>query len=144
MATRVQSIDVLRGYDMFWITGGAGVFTALAKALPSPVTDFLAQQVEHVDWIGFHHHDLIFPLFLFLAGASWPFSLASRRARGISTGRIALGILRRFAILFVLGATLFRSPHRRHPTRSPPPPPHVPGILQARTLESVDISFSNA
>ena len=107
MATRVQSIDVLRGYDMFWITGGAGVFIALAKALPSPVTDFLAQQVEHVDWIGFHHHDLIFPLFLFLAGASWPFSLASRRARGISTGRIALGILRRFAILFVLGAMLF-------------------------------------
>ena len=107
MATRVQSIDVLRGYDMFWITGGAGVFIALAKALPSPVTDFLAQQVEHVDWIGFHHHDLIFPLFLFLAGASWPFSLASRRARGISTGRIALGILRRFATLFVLGAMLF-------------------------------------
>jgi predicted acyltransferase len=92
---------------MFWLIGGAGVFTALAQALPSPATDFLALQMEHVDWIGFHHHDLIFPLFLFLAGASWPFSLASRRARGISTGRIALGILRRFAILFVLGAMLF-------------------------------------
>ena len=32
---RVLSIDVLRGYDMLWITGGAGVLTALAKALPS-------------------------------------------------------------------------------------------------------------
>ena len=104
---RIESIDVLRGYDMFWLIGGAGVFTAFAKALPSPVTDFLAVQMTHVDWIGFHHHDLIFPLFLFLAGASWPFSLASRRARGMSTGRIALGILRRFAILFVLGAMLF-------------------------------------
>ncbi len=107
MNKRILSIDVLRGYDMFWLIGGAGVFTALAQALPSPVTEFLAQQMEHVDWIGFHHHDLIFPLFLFLAGASWPFSLASRRARGISTGRIALGVLRRFAILFVLGAMLF-------------------------------------
>ena len=40
---RIESIDVLRGYDMLWITGGAGVVTALAKALPSPVTDFLDQ-----------------------------------------------------------------------------------------------------
>ena len=32
-------------------------------------------------------------------------------------------------------------PHRRQPTRLPPP---VPGILQARTLEWVAISFSNA
>ena len=40
MNKRILSIDILRGYDMFWITGGAGVFIALAKALPSPVTDF--------------------------------------------------------------------------------------------------------
>ena len=104
---RILAIDVLRGYDMFWITGGAGVFIALAKALPSPVTDFLAVQVTHAPWGSFHHHDLIFPLFLFLAGASWPFSLASRRARGLSACRITLGILKRFAILFVLGAVLF-------------------------------------
>ena len=107
MNKRILSIDVLRGYDMLWITGGAGVITALAKALPSPVTDFLAVQVTHADWIGFHHHDLIFPLFIFLAGASWPFSLASRRARGMTDCRITLNILRRFAILFVLGAMLF-------------------------------------
>ena len=45
---RIESIDVLRGYDMFWITGGAGVFMALAKALPCPVADFLAVQMTHV------------------------------------------------------------------------------------------------
>ena len=104
---RVLAIDVLRGYDMFWITGGASVFMALAKALPCPVTDFLAVQVTHAPWGSFYHHDLIFPLFLFLAGASWPFSLASRRARGLPTWRITLAILRRFAVLFVLGAVLF-------------------------------------
>ena len=104
---RILSIDVLRGYDMFWLIGGASVFTALAKALPSPVTEFLAVQVTHAPWGSFHHHDLIFPLFLFLAGASWPFSLASRRARGLPTWRITVDILRRFAVLFVLGAVLF-------------------------------------
>ena len=107
MKKRILSIDVLRGYDMLWIAGGASVVTALAKALPSPVTEFLAVQVTHADWGGFHHHDLIFPLFIFLAGASWPFSLASRLSRGFSKTRITLGILRRFAILFVLGAVLF-------------------------------------
>ena len=107
MTKRILSIDVLRGYDMLWIAGGASVVTALAKALPSPVTEFLAVQVTHADWGGFHHHDLIFPLFIFLAGASWPFSLASRLSRGFSKTRITLGILRRFAILFVLGAVLF-------------------------------------
>lgn len=107
MKERIQSIDILRGYDMFWLIGGASVFTALAKALPCSVTDFLAGQVTHAPWGGFHHHDLIFPLFLFLAGASWPFSLAGRQARGMSNWRITLGILRRFAILFILGAILF-------------------------------------
>ena len=90
---RVLAIDVLRCYDMFWLMGGSSVYAALAKALPSPVTDFLAVQVTHAEWSGFHHHDLIFPLFLFLAGASWPFSLASRRARGLPTWRITLVIL---------------------------------------------------
>jgi predicted acyltransferase len=107
MKKRILSIDVLRGYDMFWITGGAGLVTAFAKALPSPVTDFLAVQVTHAEWGGFHHHDLIFALFLFLAGASWPFSLASRLARGVSKTRITLDVLRRFAVLFLLGAMLF-------------------------------------
>ena len=104
---RVLAIDVLRGYDMFWLIGGASVFAALAKALPCSLTEFLSIQVTHADWGGFHHHDLIFPLFLFLAGASWPFSLASRRARGTPTWRIALGVLKRFATLFLLGAILF-------------------------------------
>ena len=35
---------------MLWITGGASVVIALAKALPSPVTDFLAVRVT-LYWI---------------------------------------------------------------------------------------------
>lgn len=106
-AQRMLSIDVLRGYTMFWLIGGAGLIMALAKALPSPFTDALSVQMTHAPWGSFRHHDLIFPMFLFLAGASWPFSLAARRERGMSTLRIANGILRRFLVLFVLGATLF-------------------------------------
>ena len=104
---RLESLDALRGFDMFFITGGAAVLVALGKLIYGRPENWLAVQMTHADWGGFHALDLVFALFLFLAGASWPFSLASRRARGMSDLRITLGILRRFAILFVLGATLF-------------------------------------
>ena len=106
-AQRVLSIDVLRGYTMFWLIGGAGLIMAMAKALPSSFSNALSAQMTHAPWGAFHHHDLIFPMFLFLAGASWPFSLAVRRTRGMSTLRIAIGVLRRSFVLFVLGAVLF-------------------------------------
>ena len=106
--TRLESLDALRGFDMFFITGGSGVLIALGNLIYGSPDNWLAVQMEHVDWAGFHFLDLIFALFLFLAGTSWPFSLASRRARGLSDLRITLGILRRFAILFVLGAIMFR------------------------------------
>jgi predicted acyltransferase len=70
---RVRSIDALRGFDMFWIIGGDGLFKALAGWLQWPL---LAEQMEHVDWEGFHFYDLIFPLFLFIIGVVLPFSLA--------------------------------------------------------------------
>ena len=46
---------------------------------------------------------MIFPLFVFLSGASWPFSLDGQRRKGASDGHIALRILKRFLILFALG-----------------------------------------
>ena len=104
---RLESLDALRGFDMFFITGGAGVLIALGNLIYGSPDNWLAVQMEHASGVGFHFLDLIFALFLFLAGASWPFSLSSRRARGLSDAHIALGILRRFALLFVLGATLF-------------------------------------
>ena len=57
----------------------------------------------HARWDGFFHHDTIFPLFLFIAGVSFPFSLAKQRAKGISEGRIRARIIRRGLTLVVLG-----------------------------------------
>ncbi len=39
-AGRVASIDALRGFDMFWIIGGATVFGALARRCPLSVRCF--------------------------------------------------------------------------------------------------------
>ncbi|MEM7308241.1 MAG: DUF5009 domain-containing protein [Planctomycetota bacterium] len=102
-ATRWISIDALRGFDMFWITGGAGFVAALAAATDWTALRWIEAQCEHVEWHGFRLWDLIFPLFLFLAGLSMPLSFAARRARGASERELHLHALRRGATLVALG-----------------------------------------
>jgi hypothetical protein len=45
---RLLSIDALRGFDMFWIIGGAEVVKALAEWGNWPVKDEINDQLEHV------------------------------------------------------------------------------------------------
>ena len=98
---RVLSIDALRGFDMFWITGGGAIFLRLADAFPSPLTAALARQADHVPWAGFHFWDLIHPLFLFVVGLVMPISF--RRRATASTAALWKHILKRVAILWMLG-----------------------------------------
>jgi predicted acyltransferase len=72
---RLLSLDALRGFDMFWIIGAASLASALKRMSPTPVTSFLAYELGHAQWQGFHFYDLIFPLFIFIAGVSLVFSL---------------------------------------------------------------------
>ena len=102
---RLMSLDALRGFDMLWIMGFSGAVVALCSLLGMKDC-WLATQMTHVDWHGFRHHDTIFPLFLFLAGVSWPFSHAGQVARGASTGRIVLKCLRRMLSLVLIGLAL--------------------------------------
>ena len=100
---RLQSLDALRGFDMLMIMGMGGVLVALCDVLGFGTDCALARQFSHVEWDGLRFEDTIFPLFLFLAGVSWPFSCASQRENGASTGAIVLRCVRRAVILFLLG-----------------------------------------
>ena len=99
---RYISLDVLRGFDMFWIIGGDLVIRALPKIRASPFTEGLAAQMEHCEWAGFHFYDLIFPMFVFIVGASLVFSMSRMVERA---GRVAAikRIVIRSIILFLLG-----------------------------------------
>jgi predicted acyltransferase len=101
--TRLFSLDALRGFDMFWIMGGEEIFHTLAKATKSPFWEAIALQFTHPDWNGFHLYDLIFPLFLFMAGVSTPFSVGRELEKGKSKGQLTLRVIKRAAILVVLG-----------------------------------------
>lgn len=101
---RLESLDALRGFDMLFIMGGAAVITAIAGFFPdSAAWQTVAEQMTHASWDGLRHHDTIFPLFLFIAGCSFPFSLEKQRQRGMSHSAIVLKAIKRGFVLMALG-----------------------------------------
>ncbi|GAA4469174.1 DUF5009 domain-containing protein [Nibrella saemangeumensis] len=100
---RLVSLDTLRGFDMFWIMGGEEIFHVLAKTTGWAWAIFMAEQFVHPDWNGFSPYDLIFPLFLFMAGVSTPFSIGSRLEKGASKSELARKIITRGLVLVLLG-----------------------------------------
>ena len=111
--TRVTSIDAFRGFVMFLMLAEAMRLWTLQDAFPSSrFWAIVAFNTTHVPWQGCSLHDLIQPAFSFLAGASLPFSIASRRGRGESFGRMLAHAAWRSVILILLGIFL-RSLH--HP-----------------------------
>lgn len=103
-STRLLSLDALRGADMFFIVGGEALILALAALFPdSDSMKAVAAQMIHVDWHGFHFMDLIFPLFLFISGVTFPFSLSSQQKKGMTRGQMSLRCIRRGFILVALG-----------------------------------------
>jgi len=105
---RLYSLDALRGFDMLWITGGQKLVFALATVTGWPLFEWMNSQMHHVEWDGFAFYDMIFPLFLFLAGVSMPFSFAARTARGDSRRKIYLHAVKRMLILVILGMLVNR------------------------------------
>ena len=100
---RLYSLDALRGFDMFWIVGGEDLFHTLAKATSAPLWLGISNQFTHPYWNGFHVYDLIFPLFLFLAGVSTPFSIGRELERGKRREELLLRVTKRALILVLLG-----------------------------------------
>lgn len=101
---RLQSLDALRGFDMFFIMGGGALFVALATWIPTPFFQSIADQMSHAKWgAGFTFEDIIFPLFLFIAGISFPFSLEKQREQGKTDADIYKKIVRRGLTLVLFG-----------------------------------------
>ena len=105
MRDRLMSIDALRGFDMFWIIGGNEIVSGFFKGLMGKVPEAVAYQLDHPAWIGFSAWDMIMPLFLFIVGASMPFSFSKRlqHATAAEKNKVYAHVLRRVVILFILG-----------------------------------------
>jgi predicted acyltransferase len=110
---RLLSLDALRGFDMFWIMSGEQIVHALAKTTGWTVFNTLSDQLHHTVWDGFTFYDMIFPLFLFIAGAAMPFSLHKKvQQAGVPAAhelpardkrQLVRRMLRRTILLILLG-----------------------------------------
>ncbi|WNC71634.1 DUF5009 domain-containing protein [Thalassotalea psychrophila] len=78
---RLLSIDALRGFDMFWILGAEGLFSALFVITGLSFFNLAANEMLHSTWHGFTFYDLIFPLFILLSGVS--LGLAAKPIAGL-------------------------------------------------------------
>jgi predicted acyltransferase len=99
---RLMSLDALRGFDMFWIVGAEELIRGLQKFSGGGLIGLIAEQLHHKAWAGFHFEDLIFPLFVFIAGVSLVFSL-EKTLRQADRRTATVRILRRSALLYFLG-----------------------------------------
>lgn len=110
---RLLSLDALRGFDMFWIMSGEQIVHTLAKVTQWPVLLWFSGQLHHTVWNGITFYDMIFPLFLFIAGVSMPYSIGNKLTKagvespwqlsGKAKRDIYLSMLKRAIILILLG-----------------------------------------
>ena len=103
---RLHSLDALRGLDMLFLVGIAGIFQALPTLSDNILFNWLAGQCEHTPWHGFHLYDLIFPLFIFMVGVSLSFALTQRLQKGYNSKKLYIHIVKRSLLLFLLGLIL--------------------------------------
>jgi predicted acyltransferase len=109
ISKRLMSLDALRGFDMFWIAAAEPLVAALNKMAHAgghgagfSFIGFVAYELDHAEWRGFHFEDFIFPLFVFMAGMSIVFSLRKtieREGRAAAVRRV----IRRGILLYLLG-----------------------------------------
>lgn len=103
---RLFSLDALRGFDMFWIMGAEGIFHQLAKATGSSMMEAVSYQFTHPEWHGFRIYDLIFPLFLFMAGVATPYSIGNELEKGKTRNELLWRVVRRGLVLVLFGIIL--------------------------------------
>ena len=112
--TRFVSLDVYRGLTV------AGMILVTDPGTYSAVY----WPLLHAQWDNPTPTDMIFPSFLFIVGMALTLSFASRIERGFDRGKLALHLLRRSAIIFVLGLAINGFPDYDWPNM------RLPGILQ--------------
>lgn len=110
-STRNTAIDAYRGMVMLLMMAEVLQLSRVSRAFPgNPFWSFLAYHQTHVEWAGCSLHDTIQPGFSFLVGVALPYSLASRLAKGGTSGRMFVHALWRSLLLIALGIFL-RSLH---------------------------------
>src|SRR6202167_1288720 len=99
-ASRLVSLDVFRGATMALMVlvnnSGDGSHTY--------------GPLQHADWNGWTLTDTVFPSFLWIVGVAVTLSLGKRLMAGVPRSRLFAQVLRRAAIIYVLGLIVYAYP----------------------------------
>lgn len=93
---RLQALDAFRGMTIagMLLVNNPGTWSAIYPPL------------EHAPWHGWTPTDLIFPFFVFIVGITTHISLTSRAREGVPSAAVTAQILRRGALIILLGLLL--------------------------------------
>lgn len=100
--TRLESLDALRGFDLFCLVALETLLHPLSQVVEVPWFATFMKGFTHIPWEGFSPWDLVMPLFLFMSGVSIPFALS--RYRGASDrSAVYRRIGKRVLLLWIFG-----------------------------------------
>lgn len=105
---RLESLDILRGFDLFMLVFFQPVFRALARAFDadSTIRSVSNTVFSHVEWEGFQAWDMVMPLFLFMTGASIPFAFSKFKKGETTSKSMFRRIIKRVFLLWLFGAII--------------------------------------
>lgn len=112
--SRLVSLDAFRGFTIaaMLLVNNPGRWSAVYP------------QLEHAEWHGWTFTDTIFPFFLWITGLALTLSFAKRLERGDTRGKLMVHVLRRSALIFLVGLLLNGFPYYRLDRI------RIPGVLQ--------------
>ena len=102
MKKRLESLDALRGFDLFCLVALSKLVEELSEVVDKPWMSSVMECFTHKTWEGFSPWDLVMPLFMFMAGVAIPFSLGSYREDG-DRGKLYWRLGRRVLLLWIFG-----------------------------------------
>jgi predicted acyltransferase len=100
---RLVSLDVFRGFIMFWIVGGSSLVLGIQALGHNRFMDVLVYHLNHSPWQGLRFYDCIWPCFMLMVGVSIPFAYA-KRSLTYTHSQLLRHALKRSFILFLLGS----------------------------------------
>ena len=98
--SRLISLDAFRG-----------ITVAAMLLVNNPGSEPSYTQLDHAPWSGWTFTDTIFPFFLWIVGVAMTLSFAKRIEQGAGRGQLLIHVLRRSAIIYLLGLLLAGFPY---------------------------------
>ena len=102
LTKRLESLDILRGFDLFMLVGLEMLMHQLSSVIDIPAFHSFMWCFTHVDWEGFSTWDLVMPLFMFMSGITIPFALSRYKDTKNKT-LIYRRIFKRVILLWIFG-----------------------------------------